>query len=91
MGSSPIRRIESRKVATCDSVAAGEQLHAGCCEFGAVGTPARERVDGQQVLSNFLMRKGATQHTKPLQERGQYENKSTTEKRGKYGTHKRFL
>lgn len=39
MGSSPIRRIESRNVATCDSVAAGEQLHAGCCEFGAVGTP----------------------------------------------------
>jgi hypothetical protein len=55
MGSSPIRRIESRNVATCDSVAAGEQLHAGCCEFGAVGTPARERVDGQQVLGNFLM------------------------------------
>lgn len=54
MGSSPIRRIESRNVATCDSVAAGEQLHAGCCEFGAVGTPARERVDGQQVLGNFL-------------------------------------
>ena len=91
MGSSPIRRIESRNVATCDSVAAGEQLHAGCCEIGAVGTPARERVDGQQVLGNFLMRKGATQHTKPLQERGQYENKSAAGKRGKYGTHKRFL
>lgn len=26
-----------------------------------------------------------------LQERGQYENKSTAGKRGKYGTHKRFL
>lgn len=45
MGSSPIRRIDSRNVATCDSVAAGEQLHAGCCEFGAVGTPAIMQYD----------------------------------------------
>ena len=62
MGSSPIRRIESRNVATCDSVAAGEQLHAGCCEFGAVGTPTRECVDGQQVLGNHIMLFEGEQH-----------------------------
>ena len=81
MGSSPIRRIESRNVATCDSVAAGEQLHAGCCEFGAVGTPARERVDGQQVLEMWIMDAYYREVKEREEKREQYVHKKSRQRK----------
>ena len=63
-------------------------IHGSPCQDFSIAGHQKGADEASETRSSLMWE---TQHTKPLQERGQYENKSTTEKRGKYGTHKRFL